>query len=250
MTTVRSFEDVTDFSADAGARLATDVRLDEAIALRRCAVYRNAFRGAAVAYPAEAMRLEAIARWMRRQGVTVDVSNVDDLDWTAIAGVHPSHIVMHGFDEVSGPIALGYGVARVIVDSAEQMDIVRASATRARGVLLDVTDAGPDHGMIADRRVAIDGLHYDADGADLPGLSEIVFGMIVEMALISRKQAAILSRLSIGDLDLSEWDDDPRSLRRVGQLIDEVVEDACVRVHFPRPALTLSPRPSTLLPAA
>ena len=248
--TVQPIEGIADQSVDLGANLAPDVRLDEAIALRRCAMYRNAFRGTAIAYPAKAMRLEAIAGWMRRQGVTVDVTNVDDLDWTAIAGVHPSHLVMHGFDEVSGPIALGYGVAQVIVDSAEQMDIVRSCVTRARGVLVDVTKASPDDPMIADDRVVIDGLHCDADGADIAGLADVVFGTVVEMALVSKKRAAVLSRLSIGSLDLSEWDDDPRSLQRVGQTINEVVEDACVRVHYPRPALTLSPKPSTLLPAA
>ena len=63
---VRSIE--ADSSVDVGAHLAADVRLEEAIALRRCAMYRNAFRGTAIAYPAKAMRLEAIAGWMRRGG--------------------------------------------------------------------------------------------------------------------------------------------------------------------------------------
>jgi hypothetical protein len=38
--------------------------------------------------------------------------------------------------------------------------------------------------------------------------------------------------------------------RRVAQTINDVVEEACIRFRFPRPALTVSPRPSTLLPAA
>jgi hypothetical protein len=33
-------------------------------------------------------------------------------------------------------------------------------------------------------------------------------------------------------------------------MIDEVVEEACIRFRYPRPALTLSPSPVTLLPAA
>jgi hypothetical protein len=248
--TVHWIEGVADRSVDIGARLATDVRLDEAIALRRCAMYRTAFRGAAVGYPAEAMRRDAIAGWMRRQGVTVDVACVDDLDWTAVAGIHPSHIVMHEFDEVSGPLALGYGVSRVIVDSAEQMAILRTSSTRPQGVLVDITDGHVDPAIVADRRVRLDGLHCGTDGADTAALSEILFGMIAEMTLISRERAAVMSRLSVGDVDLTDGDDDPRSLRRVAQTIDEVVEDACVRFRCPRPALTVSPRTSTLLPAA
>src|SRR5262245_65378792 len=98
------------------------------MAVRKCAMYRTAFRGITIGYPAEAMRLDAIAGWMRRHGVTVDVSNVDDLDWTAIAGIRPSHIVMHGCGQVCGPIALGYGVSQVIVDSRDEMNILRARA--------------------------------------------------------------------------------------------------------------------------
>src|SRR5262245_2845231 len=218
--TVHWIEGVADRSVDTGARLATDVRLDEAIALRRCAVYRTAFRGAAIGYPAEAMRLEAIAGWMRRQGVTVDVTCVDDLDWTAIAGIHPSHIVMHEFDDVSGPLALGYGVSRVILDSAEQMAILYASSARPQGVLLDITDGPVDHAMVSDRRVRLDGLHYGTDGADIVGLSEILFGMIDEMALISRKLAAVMSTLSVSDMDLTDGDDDTHSMPRVAEKIE------------------------------
>src|SRR5262245_39033018 len=187
--TVHWIEGVADHSVDIGARLATDVRLDEAIALRRCAMYRNAFRGAAIGYPAEAMRVDAIAGWMRRQGVTVDVACVGDLDWNPIVRLHPPHIVMHELDEVSGPLALGYGVSRVIVGSAEQMAILCTSAARPQCVLLDITDGHADEAMIADRRVRLDGLHYVTDGADIAGLSEILFGMIAEMALISRRRA-------------------------------------------------------------
>jgi hypothetical protein len=223
--------------------------IDEAIALRNCAMYRKAFRGIAIGYPAAAMRFAAIAGWMRRQGVTVDVTGVDDLDWTAIAGIRTSQIVMHKFDQVSGPIAFGYGVRRVIVDSAEQMAIVRASATRPQGVLIDVTDACPDGAMVADRRVEIGGLHYRADGADVADLSEIVFGMIAEMADICRERGVVLSRLSVSDVDLTQCAGDPRSLRRAAETIDEVVEEACIRFRYPRPMLTVSPRSTTLLPA-
>jgi diaminopimelate decarboxylase len=214
------------------------------------AMYRNAFRGTAIGYPAEAVRCDAIAGWMRRQGVTVDVTGVDELDWAVVAGIRPSHIVMHGFDEGSGAIALDYGVGRVIVDSAEQVAMLRASATRPQGILLDITDACLDDPATVDRRVWLDGLHYQADGADIAGLSENLFGMVAEMALISRKRAAVLSRLSVGDVDLTNCDGDPRSLRRAAGTIDEVVEEACVRFRYPRPALTVSPRPSTLMPAA
>lgn len=241
-------EAIADRRVDIGSRLATDVRLDEAIALRRCAMYRNAFRGTAIGYPAEAIRLDAIAGWMRRERVTVDVASADELDWAVIAGIHPSHIVMHGLDEAAGLIALGVG--RVIVESAEQMAMLRSCATGPQAVLVDVTDACLDRPLMVDRRVQFHGLHYRADGADLTGVADIIVVLIAEMAGITRKFGGVLSRLSVGGVDLTGGEIDPRSLRRLAQTIDEVVEEVCIRFRYPRPALTLSPSPVTLLPAA
>jgi hypothetical protein len=242
------FEAIADHRVDTGSRLATDVRLDEAIALRRCAMYRKVFRGTAIGYPASAIRLAAIAGWIRRERVTVDVSSADQLDWAVIAGIHPSHIVMHAVDDAVRLSALDVGVGRFIIDSAEQMAMLRACATRPQAVLLDVTDACLDRPLMVDRRVTFHGLHYRADGADITGLAEVIFAMIAEMAGISRKFGGVLSRLSVGDVDLSDGDAEPRALRRAAQTINEVTEEACIRFRYPRPALTLSPSPITLLP--
>jgi diaminopimelate decarboxylase len=103
---------------------------------------------------------------------------------------------------------------------------------------------------MVDRRVQFHGLHYRAGGADLTGLADIISAMIAEMAGITRKWGGVLSRLSVGGVDLTDGEIDPRGLRRVAQTINEVVEEACIRFRYPRPALTLSPTPITLLPAA
>jgi diaminopimelate decarboxylase len=241
------FDAIADRRVDIGSRLATDVRLDEAIALRRCAMYRKAFRGTAIGYPAAAIRLDAIAGWMRREGVTVDAASAVELDCAVVAGIHPSHIVMHGLDEAAGLIALGVG--RVIVESAEQMAMLRSCATGPQAVLVDVTDACLERPLMVDRRVQFHGLHYRAGGADLTGLADIISAMIAEMAGITRKWGGVLSRLSVGGVDLIDGDADSRILRRVAQTINEVVEEACIRFRYPRPALTVSPSPITLLPA-
>jgi diaminopimelate decarboxylase len=239
-------EAIADRRVDIGSRLATDIRLDEAIALRRCAMYRKVFRGTAIGYPAAAIRLDAIAGWMRRERVTVDVASADELDWAVVAGIHPSHIVMHGLDEAAGLIALGVG--RVIVESAEQMAMLRSCATGPQAVLVDVTDACLDRPLMVDRRVTFHGLHYRADGADIAGLADIISSMIAEMAGISRKWGGVLSRMSVGGVDLTDGEIDPRRLRRVAQTINEITEEACIRFRYPRPALTLSPSRTALLP--
>jgi diaminopimelate decarboxylase len=211
-------------------------------------MYRKVFRGTAIGYPAAAIQFDPMAGWLRREGVTVDVTGVDELDWAVIAGIHPSHIVMHGLDEAAGLIALGVG--RVIVESAEQMAMLRSCATGPQAVLVDVTDACLDRPLMVDRRVQFHGLHYRADGADLTGVADIIVVLIAEMAGITRKFGGVLSRLSVGGVDQTAGEIDPRSLRRIAQMIDEVVEEACIRFRYPRPALTLSPSPVTLLPAA
>jgi diaminopimelate decarboxylase len=247
---LRPSEGVAPYAVDHGSRVVAHAALAEVIALRRCAMYRNAFRGVAIGYPATAMRLEAVAGWMRRQGVTVDVTDVDDLDWTAFARILPSHVVMHGLDEVSCPIALGYGVSRIIVESAEQMALLGQSATRPEAVLVDVTESCMDAVSVADSRLQIDGLHRRVEHADVADLADIVFSLIAQMARVSDERATPLSRLSIDNVDLTGSDHDPRSLRGVAETIDEAVEEACVKFCCPRPALTVSPRPSTLLPGA
>ena len=41
--------------------------IDEAVALRRCALYRKAFKGIAISYPATLLEFDALAAWIRRE---------------------------------------------------------------------------------------------------------------------------------------------------------------------------------------
>jgi len=51
--------------ARVSARPTPDLRLDEAIALRRCLLYRRAFRGSAVGCPGPLLRFDAVAKTYR-----------------------------------------------------------------------------------------------------------------------------------------------------------------------------------------
>jgi diaminopimelate decarboxylase len=217
-------------------------------------MYRNAFRGTAVAYPADALRLDAVAAWIRREGVTVDVTDVDGLDWAVLAGIGPSHIVMHGVDDASGSIAVDYGVGRFIVSTVEQVAVLGSRfGGGPRSVLVEATDGCLDElvsAVTADRRLELVGLHCRADGVDLVEFAQIIVEMIGEVARILRDHAVLLPRLSLGDVDVIDYGVEPRSMRRVAELIDAVVEQGCIRFRYPRPGLTLSPSRTTLLPAA
>jgi len=237
-----------------GGATPIDLRLEVAVVLRRCAMYRNAFRGTAVGFPADALRLDAVAAWIRREGVAVDVTDVDQLDWAVLAGIGPSHIVMHGVDDASGSIAVDYGVGRFIVGSVEQVAILGSCVgRRKRRVLVDAGAEGLD-GLVsavsAEPRLELVGLHCRADGLDLVDLAQSVFGMIGELARVRREHAIVLPRLSLGDVDLTEYGGDPRSVRLAAELIDDVVEEGCIEFRYLRPALTVSPGRATVLPSA
>jgi hypothetical protein len=69
--------------------------VDETVALRRCALYRDGFKDAAVSYPGAFLGFDALAAWIRRDRVTVDVSTAGRLDRAVAAGSDPKRIVIH-----------------------------------------------------------------------------------------------------------------------------------------------------------
>ena len=243
-----SFESVVR-RARVADQAAPDTRLDEAIALRRCAVQRKAFRGTAVSYPAEVLRYGAVAKWITDHGLTVDVGSPGELDQTKAAGVEASRVVMHCHGKVSVPISRA-ALGRFVVDSGEQVSCLADNplARTARVVI----DAASSDALAADvlshKRLNLAGLHCRLNHTDAAELPAIVVDLIARMAWISRKHAVVLSRLSLGDVDVTGCDGDIRSVRRIATSIDQAVEDGCIRFRFPRPGLTVSPRRSVLLP--
>ncbi len=230
--------------------VAADTRLDEAFALRRCAMYRKAFRGTAISYPADALRFEAVAVWAREHGVAIDVTSTDDLDRVRLAGIDASHVVMHCHGPV--PVAIGRaGFSRFVVDSREQIAMLADNPlARTQPVVLDVARSDElDAEVVAHRRLNLVGLHCrSGDTTNEATLTEGVVSAIARMSWIRRKHDVLLSRLSLSDIAVPGGDGDPRSLRRIAGVIDQAVEDGCIRFRYPRPALTVSPHRLALLP--
>ena len=228
---------------------APDSRLDEAVVLRRCAVQRKAFHGAAVSYPAEVLRYSAVAEWITGHGLTLDVASAGELDQATVAGVKASRVVMHCHGQISIPMCRA-ALARFVVDSGEQVACL-ADNPLARTVHVVIDAVSPNAlaaEVLSHKRLNLAGLHYRLDHTDAAELPAIVTGLIAKMAWISRRHAVVLSRLSLGDVDVTACDGDVRCVRRIAKSIDQAVEDGCIRFRFPRPALTVSPRRSVLLP--
>lgn len=227
----------------------SDTQLFEAIALRRCALYRKTFRGTAISYPAEALRLDAVARWISERGITVDVTPADDLCRLRSAGVDASRIVMHCRGELSVSSARA-GFGRFVVDSGDQIATLADNPlARAQRVVVDSTRSDELAAEVAaEPLLQLVGLHSRIGSSGESGLTEIVMAMIATMARISHRHAVVLSCVSLGDVAVAGGDGDPLALRRLAGIIDQAVEDGCIRYRYPRPALTVSPHRSVLLP--
>jgi len=226
-----------------------DTRLDEAIAIRNCALYRKAFRGFAISYPADALRLDAVARWIRDRGVTVDVTSTDDLERVRLAEIHASHVVMHCHGDISTPLRHA-AFACFEVDSDEQIaELADNPLARTQRVVADGHSSDElAAAVLAHRRLKLVGLHSRVGSIGEGELAETVVAMIAKMAWISKKHSELLTRVSLGDFDVEGCDGDLRSLRRLAKVIEQAVEDGCIRYRYPRPAVTVSLPRSVVLP--
>ena len=228
--------------------------IDEIVALRRCALYRNAFRGIAVSYPAELLEFDAMAAWIRRERVTVDVGKAGELDRAIAAGIDPMQIVIHPAGRAAPPIrrAVNAEAARFVVDADSQIAILADSADRIQRVIVDATDHGGDTlaaEVVTRRGLELIGLHCRLDDPDDVIGAVKLREMIGEMARIRRHHGVLLTRISLAGMNVGDNCLELRILRRVAEAIGEVVGEACERYRYPRPALTVSPSRCALLPA-
>ena len=228
--------------------------IDETVALRRCALYRKAFKGIAVSYPADLLEYDALATWIRRERVTVDVANAGALDRALAVGIDPMHIVMHPHGRAVAPVrsAVNAGAARFVVGASRQIAILADSAERIQRVVVDATDHAGDtlaSEVLAHRGLDLIGLHCKLDDPDDAIGAVKLRAMIAEMSWIRREHAVLLTRISLAGMDVGEHCHELRILRRVAEAVGEVVGEACARHRYPRPALTLSPSREALLPA-
>lgn len=227
--------------------------VDQAVAFRRCALYRNAFRGAAVSYPAALLEFDAVATWIRRHGVPVDVTTAGEFGRAVAVGINPMRIVMHCGDGHAALIrrAVDARVGRFVVSSTEQIAVLAGNAERIQRVVIDAKDetvTGLASEVLAHGPLDLVGLHCSLDDPDDPIGVLKLRRAIQDMSRIRRERGVILACVSAGDMDVGNWGHQPHLLRRVAEAIAEVVGDACAQYRHPRPAVTISPERAALLP--
>lgn len=231
-----------------------DALVDVTVALRRCAMHRKAFRGAAINFPAGLLSHDPVARWIRRHGVGVDVTTDDELDQAVSAGISPLHIVMHRADGFAAParFAVNAGVGKFVVNSGQQIAMLAGCGPPPQRVLLDVTNESAEvlaTDVMARQRLCLIGLHCRLGDTDHDSVEDIVQEMIAQMSWVRREFEVILTRVSLGEFDAAELSCDRNDLRGISDALEEAVEDSCARYRYPRPALVLSLRHSAVNPS-
>ncbi|MCK8678334.1 diaminopimelate decarboxylase [Streptomyces lichenis] len=116
--------------AEAAERFSTPVYLlDEGEVRRRCRTYRDVFPDTEVLYAAKAFLSRAMVRWVREEGLGLDVCSAGELELAVTAGFPPERIVLHGNAKSPADLdnALRLGVGRIVIDSPSEITRIAAA---------------------------------------------------------------------------------------------------------------------------
>lgn len=224
--------------------------VDETAVLDRCAQYRDGLKGTAVSFPAALLRFTAVRDWIQRRRLAVDVTTDGELAQAVVAGMEPGRIVVHPREGLGEPThrAVSVDAARFVVSSSQHVARLAPHVQQRQQVLVDVTahDVGVlASDVLAHEELDLVGLHCRLEPGDVVGALALSRA-IGEMSWIRRRYDVLVTQISLANLDVGQrcerW-----ILRRVTSAISEVIDDACARHRFPRPALTLALSRSALL---
>jgi diaminopimelate decarboxylase len=97
--------------------------LDEDEVRSRCRMYRAAFPDADVIYAAKAYLCRAVARWVREEGLGLDVCSAGELQLAVTTGFPPDRILLHGNAKSPEDLraAVRLGVGRIVIDSGSEI---------------------------------------------------------------------------------------------------------------------------------
>ncbi|WP_280235776.1 diaminopimelate decarboxylase [Nocardia cyriacigeorgica] len=249
--------------------------LDEQEVRQRCRAYRKHFPEAEIIYAGKALMIRAVARWVREEGLSVDVCSGGELAIALAAGVDPQRIVLHGNGKSSEELAtaIDAGVGRIVVDSLTEITLLSALATRPQRVLLRLSPGIDVHGDPAVRTGVVDQkFGFPLGGAtaaeavqrimaqpnlQLVGLhchlgsqiynpdyyGEAVRRLIGEMSWVRHEYDHILTELDLGGGHAVAYrsGDAELNLAELADIIDDALDAACARHRFPRPAIAMEP---------
>ena len=260
--------------------------LDEADFRRRARAFREAFAGADVYYAGKAFLCATVARWIKEEGLCLDVCTGGELAVAERAAFPMDRIGLHGNNKSLGELAkaIELGVGRIIVDSFDEIDRLSA-LTRELGrtarVMLRVT-AGVEahtHEFIAtaheDQKFGFSISSGDAfeaarrvtaaEGLELLGLHSHIGSQIFDTAgfeVATRRVLALHARISdeigvaLPQLDLGggfgiayTTQDDPSDPAQLAIELTKIVTEECRSREIPVPHLSIEPGRAIVGPA-
>ncbi|GAA1967494.1 diaminopimelate decarboxylase [Nocardioides panacihumi] len=260
--------------------------LDEADFRARAAAFREAFAGYDVYYAGKAFLCTAVARWIKEEGLFLDVCSDTELTVALRAEVEPARIGYHGNNKTAMELrrAIISGVGRIIVDSFHEVDrivsIAAETGVPAR-VMVRVT-AGVEahtHEYIAtaheDQKFGFSIASGDAFEAvrrllaapnvELRGLHSHIGSQIFDSAgfeVAARRVLALHARIAdelgieLPELDLGGGfgiaytsQDDPSTPERLATDLTRIVEHECRALGIDVPRLSIEPGRAIVGPA-
>jgi diaminopimelate decarboxylase len=252
--------------------------VDEVDFRARCRSWLAAFPDADVYYAGKAFLTTAIARWVADEGLGLDVCTGGELAVALRAGFDPGRMALHGNNKsvVELQAALDAGVARIVVDSFEEIErlAVLARATGSRPRVLVRTTVGVEahtHEFIAtahedqkfgfslaggDAKEAARQV-IDSDVLELVGLHSHIGSQIFDTAgfeVSAHRVVGLLKEIrdeygvELPELDLGGGlgvaylaDDDPAEISYVAKQLRSIVERECDAANLTRPRLSVEP---------
>ncbi|MEV1010057.1 diaminopimelate decarboxylase [Streptomyces sp. NPDC049881] len=263
--------------------------LDEADFRARCRAWREAFgTGADVYYAGKAFLSRAVVRWLREEGLNLDVCSGGELATALAAQFPPERIALHGNNKSPAEIdrAVAAGVGHIVLDSLQEIDRVAAAAERhgvRQRVLIRVTVGveAHTHEFIAtaheDQKFGLalaDGTAAEAvrrvlahpAALELAGLHSHIGSQIFDMAgfeVSARRVVGLLAAIrDEHGVELPEVDlggglgiaytsaDDPAEPHQIAKTLGDILARECEAARLAVPRLSVEPGRAIVGPGA
>ncbi|WP_406497424.1 diaminopimelate decarboxylase [Streptomyces sp. NBC_00846] len=262
--------------------------LDESDFRARCRAWADAFgRDADVFYAGKAFLSRAVVRWLKEEGLNLDVCSGGELTCALDAGMPAERIAFHGNNKTVGEIerAVTVGVGRIVLDSFQEIARVAHVAQRLgkrQRVQIRVTVGveAHTHEFIAtaheDQKFGIalaGGQAAEAvrraltlDGLELIGIHSHIGSQIFDMAgfeVSARRVVQLLAEVrdehgvELPEIDLGGGlgiaytsEDDPREPHEIAKALGDIVTRECEAAGLATPRISVEPGRAIVGPTA
>ncbi|AZM48800.1 diaminopimelate decarboxylase [Streptomyces sp. WAC 06738] len=261
--------------------------LDEDDFRARCRAWTDAFEDADVFYAGKAFLSRAVVRWLREEGLNLDVCSGGELATALAAGMPAERIAMHGNNKSPAEIerAVGAGVGRIVLDSFQEIVRVAHIAERLgkrQRVQIRVTVGveAHTHEFIAtaheDQKFGLalaEGQAAEAvrrvlklDSLELVGIHSHIGSQIFDMAgfeVSARRVVGLLTEIrdehgvELPEIDLGGGlgiaytpEDDPREPHEIAKALRDIVSRECTAAGLAMPRLSVEPGRAIVGPTA